>query len=222
MKTLTIIFDMPLRHSELSQFRGAIVAAIPSSNILFHNHNGTTLRYAYPLIQYKRIEGKAAIVCIGEGVEAISEFLTRADFNIMLGTRKVALRIERIDAEEVDIGEALPPITYCLNNWLALNENNYRKFQAIDSIAERIQMLERILAGNILSMLKGLNIRIDFRLQPIITDYTANRTAIYKGVRLTSLNITFKANILLPEYIGLGKHSSMGTGVLTKKKPNNQ
>lgn len=216
MKTLTIIFDMPLRHSELPQFRGAIVAAIPSSNILFHNHNGAALRYAYPLIQYKRIEGKAAIVCIGEGVEAISEFLTDADFNIMMGTRKVALRIERIDAEEVDIGETLPPVVYHLNNWVALNDNNYRKFQATDSIAERIQMLERILAGNILSMLKGLDIRIDFRLQPIITDYTANPTTVYKGVRLTSLNITFKANILLPEHIGLGKHSSLGTGILTK------
>ena len=68
IKTLTIQFDTPLRRSEIPLFRGAIIAAIPSSNILFHNHDGTSLRYSYPLIQYKRIGGRAAITCIGKGV----------------------------------------------------------------------------------------------------------------------------------------------------------
>ena len=76
IKTLTIQFNTPLKRRELPLFRGAIIAAISTGNILFHNHNeGSTLRYAYPLIQYKRIGGKAAIVCIEEGVEAIGELL---------------------------------------------------------------------------------------------------------------------------------------------------
>lgn len=44
IKTLTIQFDTPLHRSEIPLFRGAVIAAIPSSNILFHNHNGTALR----------------------------------------------------------------------------------------------------------------------------------------------------------------------------------
>ena len=59
IKTLTIQFNTPLKRRELPLFRGAIIAAISTGNILFHNHNeGSTLRYAYPLIQYKRIGGK--------------------------------------------------------------------------------------------------------------------------------------------------------------------
>ena len=45
IKTLTIQFDTPLHRSEIPLFRGAVIAVIPSSNILFHNHNGTALRY---------------------------------------------------------------------------------------------------------------------------------------------------------------------------------
>jgi hypothetical protein len=88
IKTLTIQFNTPLKRRELPLFRGAIIAAISTGNILFHNHNeGSTLRYAYPLIQYKRIGGKAAIVCIEEGVEAIGELLTIPNLCVNIGKK---------------------------------------------------------------------------------------------------------------------------------------
>ena len=217
IKTLTIQFDTPLRRSEISLFRGAIIAAIPSSNILFHNHDGSSLHYAYALIQYKRIGGKAAITCIGEGVDAMGELFTNANLCCNIGKRKVELKIESIKAEEVDVKMSSTPSTYTIHSWLPLNGKNHMQFYSTESMIEKIQMLGQILTGNILSLLKGLDIFIDYQLQPVITDYTIGKPFTYKHIKLTSIDLTFTANIQLPEYIGLGKHCSMGTGILTKK-----
>ena len=142
IKTLTIQFDTPLRRSEIPLFRGAIIAAIPSSNILFHNHDGPSLRYSYPLIQYKRIGGKAAITCIGKGVDAMEELFVNADLNLNIGRRKVKLKIESIKAEEVDVSRASSPISYQIHSWLPLNRENHTQFHSTESMVERIKMLE--------------------------------------------------------------------------------
>lgn len=82
IKTLVLCMDTPLKSSELARFRGAVNAVVPSHSILFHNHCGSRLRYAYPLVQYKCIDGKAAIVAIGEGVAAMEELFAGTDFSI--------------------------------------------------------------------------------------------------------------------------------------------
>ena len=82
-------------------------------------------------------------------------------------------------------------------------------------------MLEQILTGNILSLLKGLGIFINFRLQVVITDYTIGRPVEYKHLNMVSIDLDFSVNLSLPDYIGIGKHSSLGAGLLTRKKSNN-
>lgn len=59
IKTLIIIFDYKLKINEIPLFRGAIIDSTQNDNNLFHNHlDDSKYRYAYPLIQYKRIGGK--------------------------------------------------------------------------------------------------------------------------------------------------------------------
>jgi hypothetical protein len=64
---LAVEFKNSIQHHEIPKFRGAVVILLSSGNMLFHNHTEDAgLRYSYPLIQYKRIHSKAAIVCINE------------------------------------------------------------------------------------------------------------------------------------------------------------
>lgn len=66
VKTLVIKFNNEIYPDEIDCFRGAVIHAMDGANVLFHNHlEGAGLRYSYPLIQYKRIHRKAAIVCVG-------------------------------------------------------------------------------------------------------------------------------------------------------------
>lgn len=48
-------------------FRGALIASLKEKDLLFHNHDDNKLRYSYPLIQYKRIHGKVAVMAVGKG-----------------------------------------------------------------------------------------------------------------------------------------------------------
>ncbi|PXX16633.1 hypothetical protein EJ73_02739 [Hoylesella shahii DSM 15611 = JCM 12083] len=76
-------------------------------------------------------------------------------------------------------------------------------------------MLQRILTGNILSMLKGLGIRVEQRVEVHIKHLEERPNVIFKGVKLYCANISFDSNVLLPQHVGLGKHASVGFGILT-------
>ena len=107
-------------------------------------------------------------------------------------------------------------ITYRLLNWLPLNSKNYIEYQNLDSLLPRVQMLERVLIGNILSFLKGVGIHVDEQLKVLITDILGQRAATYKGVQLMTFDVEFKTNLTLPQDIGLGKNVSVGYGTLTR------
>ena len=81
IRTLTVFFNNSIEPHQVTQLRGGIISLIGEStngevNTLFHNHIEDKFRLAYPLIQYKRISGKAAIVCLQEGCDQISTLLS--------------------------------------------------------------------------------------------------------------------------------------------------
>ena len=82
-----------IRHDEIPKLRGAILSKIESPDILFHNHKGDGLRYKYPLIQYKVIDGKAVVLCINEGVSQIHNFLTQEVWQMKLGSKSVQFEL---------------------------------------------------------------------------------------------------------------------------------
>ena len=80
----------------------------------------------------------------------------------------------------------------------------------------RIQILEHILVGNILSFLKGVGVHVEEQIDLRITDIKGQRALVYKNVKLMAFDIEFRTNITFPQYIGIGKNASVGCGVLTK------
>lgn len=127
------------------------------------------------------------------------------------------MRIEAVNAydNEIILTEKIDN-RYRLHNWLPLNSDNYKQYQEKESMVERIQILERVLVGNVLSFLKGVGIFLEKRLEISLTDIKGQRAVEYKNVKLIAFDIEFKANITFPQYIGIGKHASVGFGVLTK------
>lgn len=217
LPTIVIQFDKEIDSRAIPFFRGAVIASLEKKDILFHNHDEDKLRYSYPLIQYKRIHGRAAVMGIGKGIESVSQLLTVGDYSYQIGKENVDMRIESVNAYDNDIvlTEKIDN-RYRLHNWLPLNSENYKQYQETESIVERIQILERVLAGNILSFLKGVGIFLEERLEVSLTDIKGQRAVEYKKVKLIAFDIEFKANITFPQYIGIGKHASVGFGIMTK------
>ena len=166
IRTLTVLTDTEIHHKEVPLFRGAVLRSIGDrASLLFHNHIGNDrFRYSYPLIQYKRIGGKAAIVCIEEGADLIGQFLTETDGTLRIGERKVVCNTERIQPARLLVQTWADSFSYHISRWLPLNARNYQIYQATEGLVERISLLESILKGNLLSMLKGLDIHLEQEL----------------------------------------------------------
>lgn len=219
LPTIVIQFNSEIEFQAIPYFRGAVIASLEKKDVLFHNHDEDKLRYSYPLIQYKRIHKKAAVMGVGKGIEVISQLLNVRDFNYQIGNEQVEMRIESVNAHDNEITLTTDADNhYRLRNWLPLNSENYKQYQETESMVERVQILERVLVGNILSFLKGVDIYLEERLNLVITNIQEQHPIIYKDVKLIGFDIEFKANIQLPQYIGIGKNASVGCGILTVVK----
>lgn len=216
-KTLIIQFENELKRHEIPLFRGAVINTISSNDVLFHNHEGDKYRYSYPLIQYKRIHGKAAIVSINEGAESIGKFFSSCNFSFKIGNRDVEMKIDNITPCIIDNLFNDTNTKYTISEWLPLNSDNYKEYMTKESIIGKVDFLQKILVGNILSFTKGLGIHIEKRIECNITELSESRIIHNKGVPLMSFNVTFTSNINIPKYIGLGKNTSIGYGTVCNK-----
>lgn len=220
IRTLTVTFDTDISYKEIPLFRGAVLKSMgDKANLLYHNHTGAeTFRYSYPLIQYKRLGGKASIVCIEEGADAIGQFLSEMTDSIMIGERESKCNTDRLMPSKLLVQTWQSSFSYQVFRWLPLNKENYIRYQTAEGIIEKIAILEKILKGNLLSMLKGLDIFLEGELIVKIIHLSEPYILHNKGVALMAFNADFNSNLSIPNNIGIGKNASIGYGVIHQKK----
>lgn len=224
IRTLIVFYDTEISYKEIPLFRGAVLASLgDKASLLYHNHTGAnTFRYSYPLIQYKRIGSKAAIVCVGEGTDVIGQFLTETSGQMIIGQREVKCNISRVIPAKVLVQTWQKTFAYHLRRWLPFNPKNYMLYQTTDNADERKVLLEKILKGNLLSMLKGLGIFLENELFVEITQQSDSYIIYNKGIALMAFNVDFISNLSLPNSIGIGKNASIGCGVVHQQRRNSR
>lgn len=216
VRTLTVITDAEIRQNEIPLFRGAVINSLGEHpNVFFHNHlDDDKFRYSYPLIQYKRLEKKAAIVCVEEGVDIIGQFLTEVNGTLAVGERQITCNTGRIQPARILVQTWQEMFSYHVSRWLPLNSKNYQLYQNLEGVVEKTMFLENILKGNLLSMLKGLNIHLEKELILKITEIGEPYLLNNKGIKMMAFNADFNCNLSIPNYIGIGKNSSIGCGII--------
>lgn len=220
IEILTVVFKNHITYNEVKRFRGAVIQLQNENNLLFHNHTENNYRYSYPLIQYKCIKQNAAIICVEEGVKAIRQLLDNKENRINIGNRDENLQIDSLHffSHPVCISHNL--FKYKISRWLPLNSKNYTTFKQLHQLSEKVEFLQKILIGNILSFTKGVGIFVEQELICNITDITRTYTITHKGVILQAFDLFFTSNISLPDYIGIGKNASMNCGIVTLQPKN--
>lgn len=217
IKYLQIQFQEEITAEELPKFRGAVIDAASRENILFHNHIDDNFRYAYPLIQYKRIGKRPAIVCLEQGTEEIHAFFSRPNTILRLGNRAISCQIDRLYLNEITLQTWDKTFEYKIEKWLAVKDENFHNYTALETEVERQLFLARMLTGNIMSMAKGIGWTVTAPIEVKIQHIERERKIQYKNTRLSAFDVTFSCNVSLPNFIGLGKSSAMGFGVVRKK-----
>lgn len=220
IRVLNIYFNNEMRIDDLPRLRGAIVHKIGEAHFDFHNHEGDKLLYRYPLIQYKIISKKAALVCINHGTDSIHEFLSLDDYTITIGKKSVELELDKIVLKQYSMQVWDSYFSYRIHHWLALNEDNYAKYKHLKDTNDKIYFLENILTGNIWGISKNLGCNPDKKIRLNITQIRKEMVKPYKGVNMHAITLDFRTNVSIPPNIGLGKGVSIGFGIVAPNKSN--
>lgn len=177
---------------------------------LLHNHevSGASM-YRYPLVQYKIVGKTPVVLAIEEGIRAVHPLVMERQ-ELTLGEHRYPCGRVEIDLNTVLIGDTKEFRHYRFDSpWFGLNQANYRRYEQ-SGAEERQELLKRILAGNLLSLAKGLGLSVDERLQ-IQLDVKEQRVR-FKDEYVLGFTGTFSVNYLIPDLFGIGKSISRGFG----------
>ena len=191
------------------RLRGFFASGSESDSLL-HNHgsSGTGI-YRYPLVQYKIIRKTPTVLAIEEGIRELHPLVMERQ-ELLLGQHRYPCGHVDIDLRTAVIGDTAERRTYRFGSpWFGLNQANYRIYEQADP-EERQALLSRILAGNLLSLSKGLGIRVEGRLEvwPKLREHPVR----FKNEIMLGFVGTFSTNFLIPDDIGIGKSVSRGFG----------
>jgi hypothetical protein len=215
LRLLHVVFDTTIEAHEIAAFRGAIVEKVGRENIIFHNHlSNTEFVNNYPLIQYKRVGRKPSVFCLEQGVDEMYRFFVNKEWNMMMAGRELNMKVSSLNLKDYTLRLTPDIMKFRISNWLALNSENYAEFDKLSALSEKIEKLETILTGNILSFAKGINWTIDQQILLKLSLLSAPKVLKYKGVGLTGFDAEFSVNMFLPNYLGLGKGVSHGFGTI--------
>lgn len=222
IKTLTIVFDLPIYVRQIAQWRGAFVEMAGWEDELFHNHNNTggNYHYRYPLIQYRIFRGKASIFAINEGVQALQKVLAANDWIVKWHGKNRTLQVADLRVNEHYLRMTKISKQYKLHNWLALNEEGYEEWLQCENAVERIYLLQRKLENHLIGCFKGLAWHWPERIKAIIEFPNHCYSVNYHDTKLMAFDIDFRVNVLLPEGIAIGKGVSHGFGWIMPKRTN--
>lgn len=221
IRVLKVEFENEVQVYEIPAFRAAVIEQTGRQFDMFHNHADNMSIYRYPLIQYKRIFRHPAIICIDEGVDHLHHFFENKGQIIFLGDKEYELKVGKLNLNQFTMQVWETMFYYTIENWIALNEENYSKYRKIDVLKEQIEFLEKTLTANILAFAKGIEWNVDKEIQVNILSLDESRIIKVKNNRFSAFNATFKTNVFLPNFIGLGKSVSKGFGTVKQKKRDN-
>ncbi len=217
LKSIALTFSLPLRGRQISRWRGAFIEMAGWKESLLHNHDEDTgLHYRYPQVQYRAYNGKAGIFAINQGVEAMQRVLSQADWTVNWNRQQQQLQIEdlRMYQHQLTFTENMP--RYQLKNWIALNGENYKKWQQSPGMVGKAALLQRLLENHLMACLWSLGWSPEKRVVIQLENQERVKNITYHGNPLVAFDMSFSANIELPNGLAIGKGVSHGFGTIKK------
>lgn len=208
--TLTLGSTRPI-HGSAPELRGFFATKFNEYTEL-HQHNADKFIYRYPVVQYKMIKDVPTVIGINEGTEVLKKIFDEYQ-EIRLGENiyQIVERGISLKDEEFGISDKIHSYEFA-TPWLALNQENYKKFYTLKGKPERDEFMRKILTGNILSMAKSFNYDVP---GPIRCDAQVHfRKDRLKDVSVMVFTGKFQVNFLIPDLLGIGKSVSRGFGAV--------
>ncbi len=217
-KAVLLLDNVRLKPSQIHKLRGFVGNLFRDYDVI-HNHDVRTGKpiYRYPLIQFKMLDKTPAVIAVSdEAVKDFSKIFMNLD-KIMIDETEIPVYEKNLRCEDAEFGYSEEQIVYeFLSPWVALNQENHRRYTDLSDKAEKSFMLRKALIGNLLSMSKSLGYWLG-KEQEIIADVAVKEeNVILKGKPMLGFTGAFKCNFIIPDYLGIGKSVSRGFGTVRR------
>lgn len=207
--------EMELLTRDSAKLRGFFGNFFMKESPILHNHyEDGSLRYKYPLVQYKVINKIPHLVGFEEGASLLqSLFLRITEINIDDREYQINSKNITVTDEELKLEDDISFYKF-VTLWVALNQKNFTQYTNCKNILEKEIMLEKILTGNILSFYKAFDFRVSEKI--IVKLNFQERDTTFKNKDLIGFNAVFATNAQIPNLCGIGKSVARGYGTIIK------
>lgn len=207
--------EIKLAIRDAHKLRGYLGNLFKEQSPLLHNHleSGEVL-YRYPMVQYKVLKGIPVLVGVNDGADLLIQLFMKIK-TLEIGGQSYPVLAKNIESRQITIGLSDDLHAYRFETlWMALNQKNFADYIKEDEIG-RARHLKSLLIGNILSFCKAINYHVDGNIMANLK-INGQKETMFKNNVMLSFEADFVTNILLPEWIGLGKQTSRGFGTIVK------
>jgi len=210
--TLTLEPSNPLQFS-IDELRSFFYKKLTEYTIL-HKDSAAGFIHRYHVVQCKQIKSMLIVIGISQGADLLQEISGgEEEFRIGENTCIISGRDKEIRNEAFSISDKIHTYEF-LTPWLALNQQNAKKFYDLKGKPERDAFMQKILAGNLNTLAKSL----DYDLPAPLTGESRVR---FKRERIHQENVmvfigTFSTNLRIPDYLGIGQSVSLGFGTIRR------
>jgi hypothetical protein len=223
ISTLSASFDLPLRKHQIPDFRKRVWGFVGMGEDIFHNHRVvegeiTGRIHRYPLIQYRTYQGFAHIWAMQEGVVALQNLLTKPHF--------LPLKSPLSLPHSFDLAWMPSPQKqlYKLFGYVPFSKQSYQEYQNALTFREKITILERVLTHQLVAFAHAAAWEIDLStpIEVELHDITEVGRAVYQPADkspkniFTAFDLSFYANVQLPDQAGIGNLTALGYGLLKR------
>jgi len=212
---LIIKLDKRLTIAEAGKIRGFLGSLFWDRPYAHQHRSNGGFVYQYPCIQYKVIEGVCLLIGFKEGIEVVKKVFHELK-SLNINEKWEEILAKGLESYKASFSLISNQVYYSfLVPWLALNENNYEKYQKFGSWEKRKGLLESILIGNLLSISKSLGYTVNEPISAEIKNFKEVQTRL-KDIPMIGFLGTFSVNFEIPDYLGIGKSVSRGFGTIVK------
>ncbi|MFA5236903.1 MAG: CRISPR-associated endonuclease Cas6 [Methanoregula sp.] len=214
LRTVTLTFDSTCPvHGSAPELRGFFATKFAEYTLIHRDEAGSFI-HRYPAVQCKVVKNFPTVIGINEGAEFLKQFADKSrEINLGPETYRIAEHDIIIRDEEFGISETSPTYEFA-TPWLALSQENYKRFYKLTGKPARDEFIRKILIDTLLSLSKSLGCDIP-------TPITGETNLHFQKDRLDGVSVMaftgkFQVNFQIPEYLGIGKSVSQGFGAVRK------
>lgn len=203
--------DKPVRKTPY-QVKGIIMRDFRDEPIVPLIDGSYRERFLYPRVQVKILNEQIYFVGIKEGVEPIQSV---ADKLKIMNFGNITFEVDGVDVETAEnrFSPATRLIRYTfLTPWIALNDTNLAKYRYMYG-DERVKFLSRLLSQNIVFLAKEMGLDLHTKIYSRLNLDTLNPKMVDDG-QMGAFQGEFRANFVLPNFLGVGNGITKGYGVL--------